>query len=112
MKKLITAALLLFLTFSVFAETDIAFKNGNNLSEECGSEFDFLRGACAGFILGVLDASQGQTWNGQRYCQPTEANARQLMKIVTKYLDEHPAELHLSAYSLVQYSILQAFPCN
>ena len=35
------------------------------------------------------------------FCQPMDATSGQLVKVVTKYLNEHPEDLHLVAGSFV-----------
>jgi hypothetical protein len=44
-------------------------------------------------------------------CIPSTAKLGQLMRVVTKYLEEHPEQLHLAAAGLVYNALIEAFPC-
>jgi len=66
---------------------------------------------CVGYIKGVADTSDGKSWEGYPYCIGGVITG-QLQKIVIKYMNEHPEDLHLAAYSLVQSAFLEAFPCE
>ena len=46
------------------------------------------------------------------FCVPTDASDGQLVKVVTKYLNEHPEELHTDAAGLVANALQDAFPCS
>jgi len=68
--------------------------------------------ACEGYIVGVYDASQGVTYNGQKYCIPSSVKAEQLVRVVKKYLQDHPEFLHLASAHNVYSSFKEAFPCE
>ena len=45
------------------------------------------------------------------FCVPTDASDGQLVKVVTKYLNEHPEDQYLSAGGAVANALHEAFPC-
>ena len=106
MKKLFTLAILMILSLPVVAATN--FVVGNDLLKYCESSH---QDACRAYVSGVSDASQGKTWDGGEYCLPDKIIIGQAVKVVTKYLNDHPEKLHYSASSLVHDAFLEAFPC-
>ena len=111
-KRLIALTILMVLSLPVAAATVPAYETGNQLLTLCESKGGSSEGVCIGYIEGVSDASEGKTWDGTPYCAPKGATNGQLVKIVTKYLNDHPEHLHLSAHSIVQQALLEAFPCT
>jgi hypothetical protein len=75
-------------------------------------------GTCMGFIAGVLDrdtiATTDETGHpaGRNFCVPAEASTTQLAKVVVKYGDDHPQQLHLPAVVIVLLAMKDAFPCK
>ena len=101
---------LLLILYSGIAFT--AYVDGNVLLSNCENDLDVVQGHCIGYITGVADTSKGKTHEGNRYCVPEGVLAGQLKKIITKYLNDNPKNLHLSAFSLVQDALIEAFPCE
>jgi Rap1a immunity proteins len=62
----------------------------------------------AGFAHGFVYA----VWGLTRYdiSSPADATLSQVCKVVEKYLEDHPEQLHLDAHVLVQRALKQAFP--
>jgi hypothetical protein len=56
-------------------------------------------------IEGISDASP-------KVCPPYESTYGQEFRIVTKYLQDHPEELHLKNSDLVEKALAKAFPCQ
>lgn len=46
------------------------------------------------------------------FCVPKDVPVSQLVRVVVKYLEEHPAQLHNPAHGLVYASLKDAFPCT
>jgi hypothetical protein len=75
-------------------------------------------GTCDGFIQGILDYETITTTDkdgrpaGRHFCVPAEASSAQLTKVVVKYGDNHPAQLHFPAASIVLLAMKDAFPCR
>jgi hypothetical protein len=65
---------------------------------------------CLGFMAGFIDgATYGSSLDA---CIPQEADLGQLVRVIVKYLANHPEDLHLSAASLIDKATLEAFPCK
>ena len=71
---------------------------------------------CVGYIMGVVDGSTWASgWNANHLfpiCIPVEVTREQLVRIVLKYGNAHPDELHAHAQELVTSALLQTFPCK
>jgi len=69
---------------------------------------------CVSFIHGMriaTDIHQHQL-KVSLFCTPHKVSAMQTVRIVYKYLQEHPEKLHESKNWLVLYALEEAFPCN
>jgi hypothetical protein len=73
-------------------------------------------GACEGYIAGVSDTilSYGSviTPKNRIYCPPPNAEMDQLIRVVKKWLEDNPSQLHLPAGVLVIRALGEAFPCG
>ena len=66
--------------------------------------------ACLSYVAGVSDAL---TVEGIRhFCLPFRSDSGDITEVVAKYLEQHPDELHMSAYTLVVQSLASAYPCT
>jgi hypothetical protein len=139
--RIASVALLMILSSSLGqgrqAEADINFRAGfgeqlvtscralDDVERSVGSTLpmkDLLEqfkksGTCMGFIQGVIDSDTiaHTDKNGHpvgRLCAPAEASKRQLAKIVVKYGDDHPQQLHFPAAVIVLLAMKDAFPCQ
>jgi len=98
------------------------FYIGNRLLELCEAIPDIdtaqelvMGSTCQGFIMGVADAHNAFVeWKEmeQRWCMPAGIGGAQLVRVVTKHLQENPQELHMTAGSMVANAIILAFPCE
>jgi len=112
--------LAIVLLFSFNQDAAAGFFTGSELLERCEARLSetgsVAKGnTCYGFVIGIEDAQDTFTVLGKMsplWCSPDEVNASQLIRVVTKYLQEHPEELHHSASSLVANALLLAFPCE
>ena len=126
-------------TASINAQTakDIS-DSGNRFLEICSSiekpsgqvnELDLLNsGACTGFMLGLGDGVAlsiqmlKHNDNSLSYlkgsmedlaiCIPSDVEVGQLIRVVLKYIREHPEEAHLRSAELVVLAEFNAFPCE
>src|SRR5437879_4922143 len=96
--------------------------SGNVFLSVCGESPDssskappFQRGACYGYVLGVDDGVrmtydiQDQT---QPYCLPDEVTTGQTVRILIKFIKDHPEKAHSQTRVLVVESLMDAFPCK
>jgi len=69
------------------------------------SPFEAWRdGFCVGIVNGVSSASP-------HVCPDEEVTTGQEKRVVLKYLQDHPEELHLDNAVLVERALSRAFPC-
>jgi hypothetical protein len=61
-------------------------------------------GFCVGLVTGVGNASP-------HVCPDENVTNGQEKRVVLKYLQDHPEELHLDAATLVERALAKAFPC-
>lgn len=92
------------------------FYDGNQLLELCESrEGSPDAAACSGYIAGVFDMIDGYqgTLDVKSYiCVPVSVKVSQLKRIVVKFLNANPKQLHLSARGEVWDALHEAFPCK
>lgn len=73
-------------------------------------------GLCMGFISGIIDL---ETMDAgvlkhptHEWCVPDSATTTQLAKVIVKYGNDHPQELHLPGVLFVAKALVAAFPCG
>ena len=115
-----------FLTLFI---SNIAIADGNELVEHCNSAIKLYEGENsasttteigAGLCLGVLDGFRSLNTFYEAvlekdqlfFCIPTGVTNGQLAKVVVKYLNDNPSELHEPATALIWTALFEAFPCN
>lgn len=105
-----------------------AANDGNSLLKQCStfSRIDSSEAGnptgtelmSAGFCLGLM---QGIRHTNRAYgvvsktlfCEPEHGVTNgQAARVVTKYLQEHPEQLHESDSGLAMFALMEAFPCN
>jgi len=116
--------IVLLLSFSqARADKITGFVSGNALLEFCetfldgGTSANIAKGKqCSSYIVGVVDIHSAFVgWKDlERYwCFPSNNMGKsQLVRVVTKYLQEHPEDLHFLASGLVANALILAFPCE
>jgi hypothetical protein len=93
------------------------FYSGSELLEMCSAtENDpvyFQKQAeCRGYVAGVADASRcGNNVNGYSWKIAEHVIQGQVVKVVMKWLTEHPENLHFNSAGLVANALHDAFPC-
>jgi len=96
----------------LFGQQDMG--SGNWLERLCTAHDEGSRGACAGFILGAVDATSAverRDGIAKRYCAPRNAEVGQMARVILKWLADHPEDLHYDASSLVITALINAWPC-
>ena len=115
MKTLIALAVL-FTAASALGQTTNtdSRSNGNDLLLTCTenskrmdgmSHDDFASGYCLGFV-------QGASLSSSDICVPQDVTAGQGTRVVLKYLQDHPEQLHENSATLVRRALKKAFPCS
>ena len=111
----IIAAVGLAVMLLLSAQSQAAFYTGSDLLQRCESDSAVRYGACLGYIMAVVDVRENLAWLEvfpKTICAPESASSGQLVKVVTKYLNENPEQLHNSAGGSVQNALFSAFPCS
>jgi hypothetical protein len=76
---------------------------------------------CVAYVEGVVQGveveiaySTGTTGNKPRspFCLPDTVEDGQIVKIILKYIRNHPEEAHKSTVSLMIEALREAFPCR
>jgi len=97
----------LSMSMSVYASDN----SGSSLVEKCsGKRGAFLEGVCWGMIAG-FDYGYSSKMR-TTYCVPSEVNKGQIIKVVRKYIDEHPEKLHELYGKLIVEALNESFPCQ
>jgi hypothetical protein len=102
----------------LYKECQLAVRGvtARNLSDAELSDANY----CMGYMLGIKDMQS--TWNetNKQYnhselsliCIPQDATVFELMKVVIKYLDDHPTTLHDERGLVVLKALLVNYPCR
>jgi len=112
--------LIIVLLFSSGQASAVAFYSGNELLVLCEAHLSDAGSAakgnqCISYVAGIADAhSFFVKWAAleQSWCMSIDVDGSQLVRVVTKWLQENPQDLHLSASSLVIEALILAFPCE
>lgn len=91
--------------------------DGNDLRKNCGAIVDgrvgsYEAGYCYGLIDGVVQLGNSLPRAFPTHCFPSGVTYGQLVKVVMKYLEEHPEKLNGSATLLIAQALHEAFPCH
>ena len=110
--RIITLLASALLLFSSPASADVAgYKSGNDLLGWCENESI----ACLTYIAGVSDTHSvisGVSPAAKGFCSPEHVELGQLRRIVMKWLQGHPKNVHEQAAGLVLGALTDAFPCR
>lgn len=113
-EKMKTKRIIAFFVTALFT-IEVPAMDGNELkgladvwvrNEYRGPNDIYNGGKFDGFIGGVIEAYTFTT-----FCQPNGVTQNQQFAIITKYLNDNPAKLHLPASSLIIEALNKAFPC-
>lgn len=115
------------------AQDNVHVTTGNELMQKCRFFFADLTGNtpatmtnseridmgyCAGYLDGVTDVEQTWDWvegkssKAAHYCMPNEVTKGQMLLVIKKWMEDHPAKLHEQASYLIHDAFLNAFPCK
>jgi hypothetical protein len=87
----------------------------NHVNE--GETFD--AGYCLGFVDATAHELDGMATEiakmqntPKTVCFPDQATSAQFVRVIVKYLEDHPADLHKRSWTLANLALIQAFPCK
>ena len=118
---------ILFATLTFLAVTQRASAvPGTQLQEACANYTDnsttsntssvssLNAGICMGYIMSAIDSYPiiNVAYPTVKFCAPKEVDYAQEIKVVTKFLNNHPEVLHKPATMLVIAAMSIAFPCK
>jgi hypothetical protein len=117
MTKILSVCVFMFVAVAVCSPQDVT--SGNWLLTSCQlaaksidtphveeNVFESFRdGYCQGLILGVSAASP-------HVCPGENVTHGQEVRVVAKYLQDHPEELDKAGNTLVEKALVKAFPCQ
>jgi len=117
--RFVVAALLAALCVSAEADDGVFESGGALLKYITGTEIDaelrpWYSGYAFGFVVGVADTQSGLRNPSTGYCfdKPPGVTRGQMVKVVKNHLDQHAETRYLSAESLVQAALEEAYPCK
>jgi hypothetical protein len=123
----ILTTVFVFLSSYAYAEDDRDLLSGNALLPYCKAGIDggvsggnngqaVYSGICAGIIIGVSSAMRynAKTNVNSLLCAhiPVEASNGQLARVVIRYMETHPKELHEPLTTLAALALKDAWPCK
>ena len=106
--------------FSLLPITSAHAFSGNNLDKWCKNygekkALTGYDGVCVGLIEGFIKGLDFGLELGNKnklYCLPEKRESLQIIKVIKKYMNEHPEELHYDFTNLIPMALLKAFPCK
>jgi hypothetical protein len=70
---------------------------------------------CLGYISGMTDAIRGAMLSlapkDRTVCVPENVEAQQALKVIVKFMDQHPEILNLGSFASAMAALQIAFPC-
>lgn len=71
-------------------------------------------GLCVGYIAGINDELGIRAAGSKKLlaCVPSGVQMDQMIRVVKKWLEDHPTVLHLPSGILVERAIRESFPCQ
>jgi hypothetical protein len=120
MKFLITVCLFLLVVFVVPVHS-ADMGTGHFLLNACkaflaeGTKGDFNAGYCLGFIHSNEQEEMVRKMSDTAkkiYCMPKDVTDEQLARVLMKYLETHPEQLHLAASQLIWMAYSNDWRCK
>jgi Rap1a immunity proteins len=72
---------------------------------------DFLTGACFGQVV-AIDDLRDVLLPGLRWCTPEGVTRRQVVRVVVRWMEGNPNQLHLPLWAIAQLALRAAWPCQ
>jgi hypothetical protein len=118
LRRVFVALFLIFLTKPTLADEDKTRRalSADHILDACKekpSEPRFRQGICLGqiqmlYLLGFSDRLGSQA----KYCPPDDVTIIQARKVIIKYIDDRPEQLHKPFVFLAIEALRQAWPCG
>lgn len=115
MRLIIATALLGLIAGSATAQEDISSGGGmitacrGMISDRFTPQLEIQKGYCAGVVSAVFSSALAFQPE-YRFCPPV-ITTKQAIRIVLKYMDDNPHQLHMPLYALAHFAFLKAYPC-
>src|ERR1700674_4004112 len=94
-------------------QTGIEMSNKNSKNSSTNELLDSTR--CVSYIQGFIDGftvrDNAEEGMKPTLCFPDGATGAQMVRVVTKWLQDHPARLHEPAWGLIFLSFQESFLC-
>ena len=71
----------------------------------------YLTAFCSGIVSGVLSSSNIME-RRYKFCPPPGVNLLQAMKVLVKFMNDHPDQLHQEVAVLATAAFFNAWPCR
>jgi hypothetical protein len=128
MRTIIIAAVLALVVAEQAPAQDAS--SGNHILPGCRAFLDvntglkpsasaFTAGQCVGTIDGLIQAAQAQLLRERgatevvvAFCAPDGVTMGQMVRVVVKYVDQHPELMHIAFSTLALSALAQAWPCK
>lgn len=72
--------------------------------------FGYVVGYAEGATMGALAVNGGSIVN-MAFCTPDTVTTDQMVRVIVRYLQQHPEQLHLSSAIGAEAALKEAFPC-
>jgi hypothetical protein len=107
--KWLTGLLVVFV-MSTSARAEVNPNSGNWWVEPCKREGSAI---CTGFVAGMVQMNAMLTFVYHRplWCLPNDVTIGQASKVIVRFLDDHPDQLHRPFVGLATDALITSFPC-
>lgn len=96
----------IILALALAGSAHAEFVDGNKLLNQMKDSAYFNQGHALGYVAGVADMGLGVV-----HCAPSNLTAGQLNDMVRNYLENTPAERHLTGDTIVNKVLKTVWPC-
>ena len=94
---------------------DLLYRDNPSLAEKEPVRFSYNMGWCAGLLNGVMGYNNVYVETDAEFalfCLPSNITLLQAIRVVVKYLKDHPESLHTDGSGLAILALIKAFPCK
>jgi hypothetical protein len=85
----------------------------NVLDHKRQSDSDFTDAEyCSGYARGFVDGIAVANGTTGTICVPPAVTTEEIVRVVEKYMDDHPEDLHENRAYLMTSALLKAYPCK